>query len=181
VFDRLLDELTKRLETIEEKYRYLSFLIDVRYANEKLLQLEVMRIVSLMPEVVEYLPEKPYDHATKDKCDFWFKTSDSIEHWMEIKMRPTNYRVMHSKSRHAKAITNGIDSIVSDIERLRHQPKDARKSVLFAFYPMYRESYDTFNKKHLPKISKACGKEITAPSRSIQVGEASFDLYYVEL
>ena len=58
LINRLLDELVKKLETIDEKYGYLSFLIEERFTNEKLLQLEVMRIVSLMPEVVEYLPEK---------------------------------------------------------------------------------------------------------------------------
>lgn len=71
-----MDELTKRLKMIEEKYMYLSFLIDERYANEKLLQLEVMRIIFLIPDIAEYLPEKLYDYKTKDKCDFWFKTPD---------------------------------------------------------------------------------------------------------
>lgn len=182
MINELLDGLVERLRTIEEKYGYLSFLIDKRYANEKLLQLEVMKIVSLMPDVLEYLPEKPYDYKTKDKCDFWFKTSDSKEHWMEIKMRSTNYRVMKSKAKHGKAITNAINAIINDANRLKeHAPKDARKYVLFAFYPMYRESYRIFNKMHLPKISKACGRKITSPSRSIKIGEASFDIYLIEL
>ena len=182
MIDKLLDELTERLEIIEGKYGYLSFLIYERYTNEKLLQLEVMRIISLMPNVLEYFPEKPYDYKTRDKCDFWFKTSNSTEHWMEIKMRPTNYRVMKSKAKHGKAITHAINSIINDAERLKERaPKNARKYLLFAFYPMYRESYRTFNKIHLPKISEACSKKITSPNRKIQVGEASFDLYFVEL
>lgn len=182
LINRLLNELVKRLETIEEKYGYLSFLIAERFTNEKLLQLEVMRIFSLMPEVVEYLPEKLYDHTSKEKCDFWFKTSDSTEHWMEIKMRPTNYRVMQSRAKHAKAITDGVKGVVEDIRRLREKtPRDDRKHVLFAFYPMYHESYKTFNKKHLPRICKVSGKEIASPNRKIQVGDASFDLYLIEL
>ena len=179
---QLMDRLAERLKIIEGKYKYLSFLIDERYANEKLLQLEVMRIISLMPDVVEYLPEKLYDYRTKDKCDFWFKTSDGTEHWMEIKMRPTNYRVMQSKAMHAKAITDSVDSIVDDIRRLKDQaPKNAKKYVLFAFYPMYSESYAIFNEKHLPKISKASGKRVTSPSRNIQVRDASFDIYLIKL
>jgi hypothetical protein len=178
MIDKILDELAGRLKIIEEKCRYLSFLIDERYTNEKLLQLEVMRIISLMSDVIEYLPEKPYNYSSKHKCDFWFKTADSTEHWMEIKMRPTNY----GKAKHAKATTKAVDSIVSDIKRLKEQaPKEARKYVLFAFFPMYRESYSTFNKIHLPKISNVAGKEIISPSKSIQVGEASFDLYLIEL
>jgi len=180
--NKLLDELTKRLKIIEERYGYLSFLIDERYANEKLLQLEIMHIISLSPNVVEYLPERLYDYQTKDKCDFWFKTCDSTDHWMEIKMRPTSYRVMRSKAKHAKAITNGVDSVVGDIERLKSRvPQNERKYVLFAFYPMYHESYSIFNQRHLPKISKAAGKKITSPNRSIKVGEASFDIYLIEL
>lgn len=179
---QLIDKLAGRLKIIEEKYKYLSFLIDERYANEKLLQLEVMRIVSLMPDVVEYLPEKLYDHRTKDKCDFWFKTSDGTEHWLEIKMRPTNYHVMQSKAMHAKAITNSVDSIVHDIKRLKVQaPKNAKRYVLFAFYPMYSESYAVFNKKHLPRISKASSTMLTSPSRSIPIRDASFDIYLLKL
>ena len=178
---KLMDKLAERLKIIEEKYKYLSFLVDERYANEKMLQLEVMRIISLMPDVVEYLPEKLYDYRTKDKCDFWFKTSDDTEHWMEIKMCPTNYRVMQSKAKHAKAITDSVNSIVDDIERLEKQaPENAKKYVLFAFYPMYSESYATFNEKHLPKISRVSGKEVTSPTRSIQVAGASFDIYLIE-
>lgn len=135
-----------------------------------------------MPEVVEYLPEKPYDHISKEKCDFWFKTSDSTEHWMEIKMRPTNYRVMRSRAKHAKAITDGVKGVVEDIRRLREKaPRNGKKYVLFAFYPMYPESYKTFNKKHLPRISEVSGKEIDSPSKSIRVGDGSFDLYLIEL
>ena len=182
LINRLLDELVKRLKTIEEKYGYLSFLIEERFTNEKLLQLEVMRIVSLMPEVVEYLPERLYGYTSKEKCDFWFKTSDSTEHWMEIKMRPTNYRVMQSRAKHAKAITDGVNGVVEDIRRLRKKaPKDGRKYVLFAFYPMFPESYNIFNKKHLPRISEVSSKEIASPSKSIRVGDASFDLYLIEL
>lgn len=141
-----------------------------------------MRIVSLKPEVIEYLPEKLYDYASKEKCDFWFRTSDSTEYWMEIKMRPTNYRVMQSRAKHAKAITDGVDGIVEDIRRLKQKaPKYSRKRVLFAFYPMYPESYSIFNRKHLPRISEASDKEIVSPSKSIQVGDASFDLYFIEL
>ena len=182
MIDQLVDRLAERLEIIEGKYKYLSFLIDERYANEKLLQLEIMRIISLMPDVDEYLPEKPYNYGTKEKCDFWFKTSDGTEHWMEIKMRPTNYRVMQSKAMHAKAITNSVDSIIDDITRLKEQaPANAQKYILFAFYPMYSESYAIFYEKHLPKISKASDKGVTSPSRSIQVGNALFDIYLLKL
>jgi len=179
--NKLLDELAKRLNEIEGKHRYLSFLIEKRFTNEKLLQLEVMRIISLMPEVKEYLPEKLYDETSGEKCDFWFKTIDSVEHWMEIKMRPTNYRLRQSMVGHGKAITHGIDSVIDDIKRLDKAPQNAKKYVLCAFFPMYPENYDIFRQKHLSKISDITGKTITSPTKSIRIGEASFDLYFVEL
>ncbi len=82
MLDKLTRELTSRLKIIEEKYSHLSFLIDKRLSNEKLLQLEVMRIISLMPEVVEYLPERLYEDGGAEKCDFWFNTSYLVEQWM---------------------------------------------------------------------------------------------------
>jgi hypothetical protein len=83
---------------------------------------------------------------------------------------------------HAKAITDSVGSIVDDIERLKEQaPENAKKYVLFAFYPMYSESYATFNGKHLPTISRVSGKEVTSPNRSIQVRGVSFDIYLIEL
>ncbi len=65
-----LEKLTDRLIRIEEEYKCLSFLIKKRYTNEKLLQLEAMRMIFLMPDVIEYIPERPYDFKSKEKCDF---------------------------------------------------------------------------------------------------------------
>ena len=177
LFDKLLEELSERLVHIEKQYSYLSFLIEKRFANETLLRLEVMRIVSKMPEITEYLPEKLYGEDGKEKCDFWFKTSDSVEHWMEIKTRPTNY---HKGNRGRRAITNGVDGVISDIERLRQKaPKEAKKHVLFAFYPLYPDRYEKFRHYHLRRISEALGIGISSPNMRIPVDDASFDVYLV--
>lgn len=74
-------------------------------------------------------------------------------------------------------------AFLSRAERLgMRAPQNARKYVLFVLFPVYPESYDkTLNKIHLPRISEAAGKEIASPSKSVQVGEASFDLYLVKL
>jgi hypothetical protein len=178
--EKLLDRLVRRLKTIEENYGYLSFLINWRYRNEKWLQLETMLIISSMREVTEYLPEKHYN--LREKCDFWFKTRDGVEHWMEIKMCPTNYRPSLSRIRHSKAITDSVSSVMMDIERLkRYAPPHAGKHILFTFYPLYPESRSIFNTKHLSKISNACGRIITSPNRQIQVGDAFFDIHLIDL
>lgn len=182
LMDELLDKITARLEFIEQRHGYLSFLINNRFANEKLLQLEAMRIISLREDVIEYLPEKPYDSNGREKCDFWFKTADSTECWMEIKTRPTNYKITNSYANHSKGIKNSVDSVIEDIQRLNEKvPQGNKKYALFAFYPLYPESCAVFNEKHLRRISQSAGKEIKSPNKSIKISDASFDLYLVEL
>ena len=127
---------------------------------------------------MEYLPEKYYPKQRKEKVDIWFKTKDGVEHWMEVKMRGTNY---HKKKRHGKAITHGVDSIIQDIKRLRNLPSNSRRYVLFSFLPIYPDSYPIFNERHLSRISKEVGRRIERPSISIPLKEGSFDLYLVGL
>jgi hypothetical protein len=171
--------LSTRLEEIERRHGYLSYLSKKRFTNEKLLQLETMHIISQMPDVADYLPEKVYDPQGKEKCDFWFKLTDGTEFWMEIKMRPTNYR----KPGHAKAITNGVDGVIEDIQRLRNiKQANARRFVLFAFYPLYADSYKTFNEIHLKRISQEVGKQIEKLETTLKIeAGADFNLYFVEI
>lgn len=172
----LIRDLTSRLEMIETKYNYLSYLIRERYANEKLIQLEVMRIISIHPSVIEYLPERLYPESTA-KCDFWFKTKGGTERWMEIKMQPTNYR----KPTHAKAVTQGIDGIIGDMERLRkHTPKDFVNYILFALYPIYSDSHQ-YLRKHLDKISNAALTEVDEPDIEVTCRDGAFQVYLIRL
>lgn len=86
-------------------------------------------------------------------------------------MRPTNYR---KKEHHAKAIMNGINSIIEDINRLKKAK--GKKFIVFAFYPIYQESYRLFD-EHLQKISK----DIKEPEINVKIGEADFNLYIFEV
>ena len=174
----ILDELCKRLKEIELRHGYLSYLIETRLANEKMIQLEVMRLVSLMDGVDDYLPEKPYSMGSGEKCDFWFR-ANGLDYWLEVKVLPTNYR---KGGHHSKAIKNGVDAIIKDISRLREfVPPPALRFTLSVFYPMYPESYHTFSRCHLSRLSGVLGKNIQWPSRRIVVGDASIDLYLAEV
>jgi len=177
IISHLISCLPNRLETIEKKYGYLSYLIENRYANEKLLQLEIMNIVSSLDYVKDYLPEKLYKDNSTEKCDFWFRTDES-EYWIEIKTRPTNYR----KLGHAKAITHGVSSVIDDINRLRRYcDKDSKKFCIFAFYPLYGNSYPTFNRVHLSRISDTLGMEIKGPDVHLGVSDGFFDIYFLQI
>ena len=177
IISLLISRLQNRLETIEKSHGYLSYLIEKRYANEKLLQLEIMNIISSLGSVKDYLPEKLYSDNSTEKCDFWFRTDES-EYWVELKTRPTNYR----KPGHAKAITNGVNAIRDDINRLRkYSAKESKKFCIFAFYPLYDNSYPTFNRVHLSKISDTLGMEIRGPNIHLRVDEGFFDIYFIQI
>ena len=177
IISHLISCLSNRLEIIEKNHGYLSHLIEKRYANEKLLQLEVMNIVSSLDSVIDYLPEKLYNDISTEKCDFWFRT-DEIEYWIEIKTRPTNYR----KLSHSKGISRGVDLVIDDINRLRRYcDKESKKFCIFAFYPLYGNSYPTFNRFHLSRISVTLGKEIKGPDIHFRVSDGFFDIYVVKV
>lgn len=177
-FPTIWKQLENRLQEIENRHHYLSYLIEKRFANEKLLQLELMHIISQNPEVADYLPEKLYITGGNEKCDFWFGMKSGIEFWVEIKTRPTNYR----KPRHAKAITNGVSQVIEDIRRLRQmRGRDLHRLILFAFYPLYSDSYRTFDSVHLHRISQEVGKAITSPKIKIRIGPADFNVYSAEV
>lgn len=171
-------ELEKRLNEIENRHAYLSYLIENRVANEKLLHLEIMHIISQNPDVVDYLPEKLYGFDNKDKCDFWFRMKNGIEYWVEIKTRPTNY----GKSGHARAITHGVDGVIADIGRLRKiKSENTKRLMVFAFYPIYEECFQKFNDLHLNKIYKEIGKPPNIPKISVETKDGFFYLYFEEV
>lgn len=170
LISKIIPELDKRLNRNRIK-EHISYLIEKRFTNEKMLQLEILNIISKMPEVKDYMPEMPYNYKDTIKCDIWCSLKDGKEYWIEVKMRPTNYR---KKEHHAKAITDGINSIIEDINRLRKAK--GKKFMIFAFYPIYQESYRFFNKL-LQRISK----DILIPEIQLKRGEADFNLYFVEV
>ncbi len=179
LLEEILDGLYLRIEYIENRHGYISYLIEHRLANEKMIQLEVMRLVSLISEVDDYLVEKPYGtQPNTGKCDIWF-SAKGIEYWMEVKTRVTNYR---KAEHHSKAISRGVDDAIEDFQRLKEYVRPpAIRLGLFAFYPIYPENYDTFNQYHVRRLSNAAGRNISGPSRKIRILDGSFDLYLIEV
>jgi len=170
IISKIILELEKRLNSKRIK-EHLSHLIEKRFTNEKMLQLEILIILSKMPEVKDYMPEMPYNYNDAKKCDIWFSLQEGKEYWIEVKMRPTNYR---KKEHHGKAIKKGIDGIIEDKNRLKKT--NGINFIFFAFFPIYQESY-IFFEKHLQRISKSIKK----PEIKIKIGEADFNLYLFEV
>ncbi len=170
IISKIIPELNKRLNSKRIK-KHLSYLIENRFTNEKMLQLEILNTISNMPEVKDYMPEMPYNYKDTIKCDIWCSLKDGKEYWIEVKMRPTNY---HKKELHGKAIKKGIDGVIKDINRLKKAK--GNKFMIFAFYPIYQNS-DKFFEKHLHKIPN----DIEKPEIQLEIGEAFFNLYLFEV
>jgi len=56
-----------------------------------------------------------------------------------------------------------------------------RRFAMFAFYPLYVKSYRTFNEIHLKRISQEVSEKIESPMITVNVEEADFNLYVVEV
>lgn len=57
VISKVLSPISERFKKIENNRKYFSYLIQKRFANERMLQLEILNIISQIPEVEDYLPE----------------------------------------------------------------------------------------------------------------------------
>ena len=123
-----------------------------------------------MEEVEFVLPEKLYpDNGSRKKVDIWFVTNENTQHWMELKMRPTNYQKGDS---HGKAITHGINSIIADYKRLQEDlPKDDCKHLIFFFFPIFDNSRSRGFEKHLEKLSRDTKSKIERPNITIALEE----------
>lgn len=152
IMDTLIKSLGKRLTKIEETHKTFSELAQNRYTNEKLVQLEIALLLSRMKEIEFVLPEKLYPNSeeSRKKADIWFVTKDDIQHWIELKMRPTNYLKQNIQG---KAITHGVTGVIEDYKKLQDLPNDDFKHLIFFFFPIFDESY-IFFEKHLAKISR---------------------------
>lgn len=169
-------ELGKRLNEIEKNNHFFSDLVVNRVANEKMLQLEIMHIISQNPNVLDYLPEKLYPNGV-GKCDFWFKLKNGIEYWVEIKSRPTNY---NNRERQGRAITHGVKGVMADIERLRMvQLENSRRLMIFAFYPIFDDSrQQAIFQRHINRIYTKIPNEQPIPKIRVPISNAWVNLYF---
>jgi hypothetical protein len=154
LMELLKKQLTTRLLLIEEKHQIFSELAKNRFTNERLLQLEIGVLLSRMDDVEFVLPEvlyppRPDRQERREKADIWFVTRSGQSHWMELKMRATNY----GDAPHGKAMKHGVDSIIEDFERLESLPENDIKHLVFFFFPLFGDSEKHF-RHHKERISR---------------------------
>jgi len=169
--ERVMKALEKRLQHIEERHCHFSRLAESRSTNEKLLQLEILMIISLSQGIEDFLPEKLYPvsqvDGTRRKVDVWF-IANEVEYWMEIKMRATNYH--RPRGQPSRAITHGTESIIEDYKRLNGLSSAYRKYLLFSYLPVYDDRYH-FLTKQLTTLTEETGLEIGDASVRVPLKE----------
>ena len=176
IVEDIHNQLCSRLRNIVDTFSHFSNLVKDRFVNEKLLQLEALRIISCHSEVIDYIPEKPYPEGNRAKVDIWFRTRSHGEFWMEVKMRATNYgRQSHQTRRNLRA---GIKSILNDINRLKKLDEAFNKLILISFLPMYEKYYAKFISRYLADT----GLGVKGPRKCVMLKDGGFlDLHILHV
>jgi len=75
---------------------------------------------------------------SQERCDIWL-SEVSQECWLELKCCVTNYLHRFTVSSTTQNITNEIDEIIRDGNKLRRLPKTFNRRIVFLAYPLPTE------------------------------------------
>lgn len=124
---------TQAQSILEDNYDLIVRLVSMGQKFENWLQLEVFKSLLVNLPTVEI--ERTFPDSNQ-RCDFWFKSDDGTQHWLELKLCVTNYcrrfRVNHSP----RPITDQVGDVIRDAEKLRRISKRHARNVLFIAYPI---------------------------------------------
>ena len=81
--------------------------------------------------------ERPYPDS-QERCDIWLSESGR-ESWLELKCCTTNYLHRFTESSTSQNITNEIDDIIRDGNKLRRLPRKFNRRIVFLAYPLPAE------------------------------------------
>ncbi len=136
-FDGLVSHLGTELD-------HLVPVFDRRMSCEPWLHVEfgyVLRQMIDRGKITSMELEKPYPRPRGARCDIWF-SGDDTEAWIEMKSVVTNYGGA------GKPITNQVDSVIGDMQKLANAPADAERLVLFVVYPLASSGTDESSWSH---------------------------------
>lgn len=139
------------IEHLKNKSDYFVPFLERRMSCEKWLQGELMYILQQMKKeklISEFVPEKSYPVPKSGRCDLWFMIKDS-EIWLELETIVTNY------GSPGKPITNQIDHVCNDAERLKTNTKGGFLHVMFFVYPLAIDGSNDLNwTKNLERMTE---------------------------
>ena len=159
---------------IKNKSEYFIPFLERRMSCEKWLQGEFLYILHQVEKdniISEFVPEKSYPVPRSGRCDLWFRIQNT-EIWLELETIVTNY------GSPGKPITNQIDHILHDVERVRTKPKSGVRHVMFFVYPL---AIDGSNDLHWAKHMERMAKYIKIHIGPIQIPIDAYDALRIYL
>ncbi len=142
VFDAIVDHLSARPE-------YFIPFADRRMSCEKWIQGEILFVLRKLKAerlVSAFWPEKHYP-GRRERCDIQFET-DTGSHWVELEVVVTNYLGGYGIN-----ITDRVNHVIQDTERVKKMSGSESGYVLFLAYPFSRdESEKSAWARHLGRI-----------------------------
>ncbi len=150
----LTDLVFSKTEYILNNNRYLiAHLISERKRFEGWLQIEILN--HLLSEGSLIKIEKPYPEGNT-RCDFWKDEGAEVESWVELKLCVTNYCSNFTTNLSPRPITNQVDQIIMDIEKLNQISKTHNGAVIVIAYPLPKTCSEYMPwKKHLSRIGSS--------------------------
>jgi hypothetical protein len=140
---------------LRQEIDLISRLVSRRKRFENWLQIGIYkRLIRDNRDIIVEL-ERPYPIGS-ERCDFWSPKSDNCENWVEPKICVTNYVQNYTELSSPRPITNQIDSVIADIEKLRRisLASSFRHVFLLAYpIPVGDRPYSPWE-GHLDKIRK---------------------------
>jgi hypothetical protein len=154
----LIDDIVEHAQSIlSQNAEVISRLVTKRARFENWMQIEIYKRLLKDARTSNIEIEKAY-HANKERCDFWCKVGD-LQDWVELKLCVTNYTGPSSP----RPITNQIDSIIADIQKLKKIAPSSSRHVFLLAYPFTTDAHANQHwQDHLRRIEKS-GAKIALP------------------
>jgi len=139
-FEKLFNILEKELPNKIKNNKGLNYFAKNRNKFEGWLKVEICNILAHYSDK-EILPEK-------DRIDIVFNNQWALE----LKTINTSYKETRVIDK-TKPLTENINSVLKDIEKLQNIVKYNKKAVIFIVFPLQEKHYSTFQ-QHLSKIKE---------------------------
>jgi hypothetical protein len=151
-FDSVVEKIWFGLEKKLTTNSVLPIFVKQRKKFEGWLKVEICEL--LQDEGYVVIPENNFIDVTTEDIG------------IELKTIPTNYAWPGIPHPHAKAVTNGINEVLTDAGKLRFE-KYSLKMVNFIVYPLSRsctsKHYNLWTKDHLSRIERHVAELVEKP------------------
>lgn len=129
-----------------------------RWAENEWLQKEMAERLSIGRPSRIVQRERPYP-TTQERCDIWVKDHGDRESWLELKCCVTNYVRGSTDATTNRPITQQINEIIRDIEKLKSLSSDKDRRVVFLAYPL-PQNYESHIhwQRHLARLGSTGAK-----------------------